>query len=127
MQNRNATYQAAVAKMAGSALRRLMAEYKRKFVRHLFTKRVLKQELYLIHVAKLNCHNMCTNSVSTNSQCTEWKIRNSHVHFRVCSLGCFEFNQNEWKRRSFRTASNICAFIYNYANNSKAYGFFAVW
>lgn len=31
-----------------------MAEYKRKFVRHLFTKRVLKQELYLIHVAKLN-------------------------------------------------------------------------
>jgi len=38
--------------MAGSALRRLMAEYKRKFVRHLFTKRVLKQELYLIHVAK---------------------------------------------------------------------------
>lgn len=49
--NPNTTYQAAVAKMAGSALRRLMAEYKRKFVRHLFTKRALKQELYLMRVA----------------------------------------------------------------------------
>lgn len=48
-----------------------MAEYKRKFVRHLFTKRVLKQELYLIHVAKLNCHNMCTNSVSTHNERNE--------------------------------------------------------
>jgi len=29
-----------------------MAEYKRKFVRYLCTKRVLKQDLYFIHVAK---------------------------------------------------------------------------
>jgi len=67
---------------------------------------------------------MCTNSVSTSSQCTEWKICNWHVYFRVCSLRRFEFNQKELKWRSFRTASNICAFIYNYANNSEACGFF---
>jgi hypothetical protein len=38
--------------------------------------------------------------------------------------GIFELNQQEGEGCLFRTASNICAFIYNYAKKNKVFGSF---